>query len=557
MRKTNLPLMRDLKQQMNGWVILSLVGAAIVLLPNFSILANLFQPPNENWAHISEYMMADYALQSLWLVLFTGLFTVMIGVSLAWLVTAYDFPLKRLFRWAFVLPLAIPPYIAAFTYGTMLSYTGVVQTTLRNGFGLTPDQSWFDIMSVKGAVFIFTMFLFPYVYLITRTFLERQSAAYVETAKLLGKKPLQVFVQVVLPISRGAIVGGVSLVIFEVLNDYGVVSHFGIQTFSTAIFQTWFGMYDLDSAIRLAALLMACIIGLLLIERYLRNRQRYSSSTSKVRPLTPTKLKGLSAASASAFCALIFALSFVIPVLQLIAWAWLTYRDILHASLFRLVINSVTIALLATAIIIVLAAIVANVGRMRRSFFGAIVSRLIAMGYSVPGAVIAIGVLSVFIALDHSLGWLYGWFGMDTKKLLLSTSIVMLIAAYAIRFLSVGFNSIEAGFDKIGNSYSEASRLLGLGMTKTFFKVDLPLIKGAILSACILVFVEIVKELPLTLLLRPYNFETLASETYKYAGDERIQEAAIPALLIIGISMISVLIFNKFGEGSKRNNDVL
>lgn len=536
------------KKRINGWILISIIGAAIVLLPNLYILLNLFHPPNENWEHIKTYMLTDYVLNTVWIVLFTGLFTVMIGVSLAWLLTAYDFPLKRFFRWALILPLAIPPYIAAYTYSSMLSYTGVVQKSLRQFFDYQIDQKYVDIMSMEGAIFIFTMFLFPYVYIITRTFLERQSAAYIENARLLGRNSLQIFFQVVLPISRTAIIGGASLVIFEVLNDYGVTSYFGISTFSTAIFQTWFAMYDIDSAMRLAALLMTGIIGLFIIEKLLRNRKRFTSSTSKVTPLAPKKLKGFNAVASVAFCSVIFALSFFIPFIQLIAWAKLTYREMLNESLFQLVYNTLFVSIIATAVIMFLATVVANVIRIKPSRTNQLLGKMIASGYSVPGAIIAIGVLAVFLYLDQWVGGIYNSIGFEGKKFILSLSIIMLITGYIIRFLAIGFNSVEAGFEKVGKKYYEASRLLGLGMTKTFFKVDLTMIKGALLSGSILTFIEVMKELPLTLLLRPFNFETLATKTYQYANDEQIIEAAIPSLIIIVISIVSVIIFHYFGE---------
>ncbi|OUM90353.1 MAG: iron ABC transporter [Bacillus thermozeamaize] len=537
-----------MKRLLNSWTTVSLIGVTVVLLPNLYILFHLFQPPGENWQHVKQYLLKDYILESLGLVVFTGLFTVLIGVTLAWLVAAYDFPLRRFFRWGFVLPLAIPPYIAAYTYSTMLSYTGVVQSTLRNQWGIVLDQKYFDLMSMKGAVFIFTMFLFPYVFLITRTFLERQSASLVENARLLGKNTVQIFFQVVLPVSRAAIVGGLSLVIFEVLNDYGVSSYFGLQTFTTAIFKTWFGMYDVDSAIRLAAWLMSAMIGLLIIERLLRQRQRFAVAGGRTRPLAPKKLRGLPAWAAVFFCLLIFALSFAIPVMQLIVWATWTYADVLNGSFWRIVYQTLSVSFIATIFIMFFAVVVANVCRLRPAWWTHVLARMIAMGYSIPGAVVAIGVLAVFIALDQSLGWLYAWLGWGESKLVLSLSLVMLIVAYVIRFLAIGLHPVEAGFEKVGTKYHEASRLLGLGMTSTFVKVDLPLIRGALLSGFILSFVEIVKELPLTLLLRPFDLETLATKTYQYASDERIMEASIPSLLIIGISMISVWILSIRGE---------
>ncbi|MGE7872558.1 ABC transporter permease [Bacillus paramycoides] len=534
--------LRMLKQNMNSWVAISLVGVAIVLLPNFFIVISLFQKVNENWQHIKDYMLRDYIWNTLQLAFFTGICTIIVGVTLAWLVAAYDFPLKKLFRWMFVLPLAIPPYIAAYTYSGMLSYTGVVQRFFRNTLEWKVDTSYFNIMSIQGAVFIFTITLFPYVYIITKSYLENQSASLIENARLLGKNQWQVFYQVVLPISQVAIVGGVSLVILEVLNDYGVASYFGIQTFSTAIFQTWFGMYDVDSAVRLAAILMVGVITFLFIEKLLRNRKKFNATTSKTKALTPIRLKGWKGLLALSYCVLIFSFSFAIPFIQMISWALLTYESVLQTQFIELIKNTLFVALLATTIIIVLSIMIANVCRVQKNSFSNVLTRFVSIGYSIPGAVLAIGVLTLFISVDKGLSTLYEWVGTD-RKLVLSLSIVMVIFAYVIRYLAIGFNSIEAGFEKMGTKYYEASRMLGFGMTKTFIKVDLPLMKGTIISGFILTFVDIMKELPLTLILRPFNFDTLATKTYQFASDERIQEASISALIIVLISMVSVYIF--------------
>lgn len=545
-------LWRTIKRNSNAWVFLSVAGALAALVPSLYILIGLFRKPNDNWQHIQDYLLLDYALESLRLVLGTVFFTVLIGVTLAWLVAAYEFPLRRFFAWAFVLPLAIPPYIAAYTYGDMLSYTGSVQIFFRNVLGWTPDQKYFDIMSMKGAVFIFTLFLFPYVYLITKTFLEKQSAAFIENARLLGKNPVHIFFRIVLPLSQGAIVGGASLVAFEVLNDYGVTKHFGIQSFTTAIFKTWFGMSDVDSALRLAALLMCFIVGVFLIERLLRRRRRYNSSTSKMRPLARRRLRGVPAFAAFLFGAVIVSFSFIIPVLQLIVWATWTYRDVLNAKFAGLLWNTLFISVVSILLLMLVAVIVANVCRLHRTGYTLALSKLISMGYSIPGAVLSIGVLAVFISLDNKLSGLYAGLGWGDGKLVLSMSLAMLVFAYIIRFLAVGFNSVEAGFEKIGNRYSEASRLLGMGMTRTFFKVDLPMIKGAVFTGCILTFMEIVKELPLTLLLRPFNFDTLATKAYQYASDEQIHQASAPSLLIVAVGMLSVFFYHWLGEKRSR-----
>ena len=282
---------RNIKKEFNGWWIISLVGAVVILLPILFIFSSIFQEPNENWLHIRQYLLGNYVANTLTLVVLTSIFTAFLGVTLAWLIAAYDFPLKRFFRWGLMLPLSIPTFIAIYTYRTMLGYTGVIQSTLRNHFDYRMNPEWLTVSGIPGAVFIFSLFLYPYVYMITRAFLENQSTSYIESARLLGRKPLSVFYKVVLPLSRPAIIGGMVLVIYEVLGDYGVTSYLGIHTISTAIFQTWFRMYDVESAMRLAAWLMVIIVGIFILERLLRQRRRYHLS-NKSRPLVPVKLKG-------------------------------------------------------------------------------------------------------------------------------------------------------------------------------------------------------------------------------------------------------------------------
>lgn len=540
-------LVRSIKQQTNGWLIISLLGAAVVLLPLLPILSALVKAPNENWQQIKAYLLKDYTVNSILLVAAVGALTVTIGLSLAWLVTAYDFPGRRLFRWALLLPLALPPYIAAYTYTNMFSYTGVVQRTLRS-IGLEPNPKWFGVTGMRGAIFVLTLCLFPYIYLIARSFLERQSASYIENGLLLGHRGPSLFFRVVLPLTRPAVIGGLILVLFEVLSDYGVTSYYGIPTFSTAIFQTWFGMYDVDSALRLAAWLMIVVMSLFLVERYVRRNRRYSASVSRGRPLQPRRLYGMHGWIAWLFCSLILALAFLIPVLQLAVWATWTYASILTPAFLTMTLRTILLALGSTAIILLLATIVANVQRTNASPFTRSLARVVTAGYSVPGAIIGMGALALFIGLDKGLAPLYRSLGLGQAPLILSMSAVMLIVAYVVRFMATGFNAIEAGFEKIGPRYMEVARTLGYGMTRTFFKVDLPLLRGALVSATLLTMVEIVKELPLALLLRPFNFETLATQAYRYANDEKIHEAAVPSLFIIALSMIAVILVHRLGK---------
>ena len=527
------------------WGTVSSFLILLVLFPSSTVIWNIFNETNENWLHIKQYLLTEYITNTIIIALTTGVFSIMLGAGLAWLVSVYSFPFRSFFRWALVLPLAIPPYIAAYTYTGLLGYTGLLQTFFRNTLDLHIDQKHMNIMSIEGAVVIFTLFLFPYIYAITGAFLEKQSASLIENSRVLGKSPAETFFRVILPLSRAPVFGGAILVILEVLNDYGVVQYFGITTFSTAIFRTWFALGDVDTAIKLSGILMSMVIVILVIEKLFRGRKQFSYSTTKVRPVTRIQLKGAGAALAFGYCFVVFMLGFLIPVLQLFYWAFLTYERTLDSGLPGLTLNTVIMAAAASFFIVSAALVIANYSRIKEGFIGKVYSRIAVLGYSIPGAVISIGVIVFFVGLDNRLFWLYKVFDPGSAKLILSSSIVMLIIAYVIRFLAVGLNSIEAGFEKVGKKYFEASRTLGLTVTQTFFRVDLIMIRQAVLAGFVLTFTDIMKELPLTLILRPFNFDTLATKVYQYANDEMVPEASVPSLLIIAVSFLAIYSFHR------------
>ncbi|TMN22797.1 iron ABC transporter permease [Lentibacillus cibarius] len=530
---------RDMRSNLNTWTVLSILFVVLILLPSLSIILQFSAETNENWDHIKEYMLDTYIVNSVILILFVGFFSAIIGSSLAWLISAYDFPLRGFFQWGLILPLAIPPYIGAYTYHGILNYTGVIQTTLRNQWDVTVNQQYFNIMNMPGAIFIFLIFLFPYVFTITKAFLARQSTSLVENARILGTSSWRIYFKIVLPIARASIVAGVSLVILEVLNDYGVVKYYGIKTFTTAIFQTWFGLGDLGSAIKLSGTLMLLILGLIILERILRGRKRFSFTTTKVTLLQPVKLKGSSKWLAFSYCMFVFTIAFIIPFTQLVYWAFLTYNQGFSTEFLRVIGNTVFVAFAAAAMITIMAVVIGNISRLNRGLIAKVFPKVTILGYSIPGAVIAVGIVSLFISIDEVI-YQWGW----ASSYILSTSIVMLIFAYIVRYLAVAYNSIESGFERIGIHFTEASRMLGNNVTKSFFKVDVKLIRGAIFGGFILAFIDILKELPLTLILRPFNFETLATNAFNYATNEMIQQAAIPSILIICISALSIYFFH-------------
>lgn len=544
-------IISKLKKTLNMWNSLSTLFVLLVLMPSLTIVYYLFQPAGENWAHIKSYLLAEYFFNTLVTIGLTGLFTMLIGTSLAWIVTIYDFPFKKFLKWGLMLPLTIPAYIGAYTYYGIVNYTGVLQTSLRNVFDIRIDQQYVDIMSLQGVVFIFTLFLYPYVYTITRSFFAKQSGGLIENARMLGKTPLQIFFQVVLPISRGAIIGGVSLAVLEALNDYGVVSYYGVPTFSTAIFKTWFGMGDVPSAIRLSAIVMVMVILVLVGEKIYSRRRRYASTTTKIRPLKPIQVKGVKKVLISAYVYGIFALGFLIPTLQLLHWSYLSRDRFDFVALSKMSVNSFATALIASIGIILASIVVANSKRISRSLISKINAKIIVVGYSIPGSVIAIGIIVVFIALDRQLAPYYKTVLNIDKTLVLSSSIFMLVIAYMIRFMAIGYNAVDAGFEKIGRRFYESSLLLGKSKLETFLKVDMPMLKPALLSGILIAFIDILKELPLTLLLRPFNYDSLATKAFEYANDEMIHEASVPSLMIIALSIGAMIIVDRLSRKGK------
>lgn len=538
-------------KKINGWGWLSAFILLFLLLPIGIIISSVFSPVSENWQHIVDYMLKNYIINSTKLVVFSTLFSVSIGLYLAWIISAYDFPLRDFFKFIFILPLAIPPYIGAYTYNGMLSYTGIIQSFLRNSYNISVDQKYFDIMNLHGAVIIFTLFLFPYVYLITKSFLEKQSATMIESARMLGKGSFEIFFKVIIPIARVAIIGGGSLVSLEVLNDFGVVKYFGIQTFSVSIFTTWFGMGDSNSALRLSMIMMGFVFAVLLIEKIFRGRKKYHYSSTKIKPLKRVELTGKNRVIAVAICSVVALFSFIIPVAVLMYWAFLSSENIDYAKQLVMVLNSFSVTTIASVLVLVSALIVANFNRFASGKKALVYSKITSLGYSIPGSVIAMGIITLFMAIDRKIIDLAGYLGINFTEVVFSGSLTMLVFAYLIRFISIGYNSIESGFEKIGKKFHEASRTMGHSMTDTFFRVDLPMIKPAAVSAFLLVFIDIQKELPLTLILRPFNYNTLATKAFEYASDEMVHEAAVSSLLIIALCTGAIVLLNTVNRRKK------
>ena len=542
------------KTHVSPLLIVGLIVAALAALPVASVGLNLFVGgTSATWAHLSATVLPEYIANSVWLCLGVGVGVALVGVTTAWLTAMHDFPGRRVFEWALVLPLAVPAYVMAYVYTDFLQFVGPVQTFLRDTFGWAHGDYWFpDIRTLPGAMLMFVCVLYPYVYLLARTaFLERASGM-LEAARTLGLGPWRAFFAVSLPLARPAIVAGVALALMETLADYGTVAYFAVNTFTTGIYRAWFSLGDRVAAAQLAAMLLAFVLFLLTMERISRGRARYHNTTGRNRPMAGARLKGLAASLAVLACLLPLLLGFLLPAGLLLKMA-LTEGDAHFGERFlTLSRNSFVLAGVTAAIGVLLALLLAYGARLSRTTLASGLNRLVGLGYAVPGAVIAVGVLIPVTRLDN---WLAGqwlaWFGHN-PGLLLTGGIAALIYAYLVRFLAVALHTVESSLGKITPSMDDAARSLGLGQGETLRRVHAPMLRGSLLTAGLLVFVDVMKELPATLVMRPFNFDTLATQAYTLASDERLAEASTAALAIVVVGLLPLIALSRQVSAARR-----
>lgn len=532
----------------NPWVLFLMAATLIISLPLLIIVGGAFREGGEIWQHILRNLVQPYVINTLLLLLGVAMLTFLLGVSTSWIVTMYRFPARQFFEWALILPISLPAYISGFTWAGILDYTSPVYVFLRNNFGLNTGQHlFFDILSLPGAIIIFSLALYPYVYLITRSYFMKQSKVLFEATASLGFSPWRSFRLVALPMARPAIVAGVSLALMEVLNDYGLVRYFGVDTFTTGIFNAWFAFGNLNAAIKLSVYLMIFVLALILIERYQRGKMRYDMGTGNGQIKTKRLNRWQSALSIS-ILSIPLLLGFLIPFIMMLYWSTLVFRDVLTAAFWILLRNSFILASLAAITVVVFAVLIAFIVRTYPQQYIKMAARFSTLGYALPGAVVAIGILVAFLWLEAQI---VEMFGSGMRIALLGTWFA-LIYAYLVRFMAIGYNSIESGNERVPVNLDYASRSLGISKLKTLLTVNLPLIKGSLLAAALLVFIDVLKELPLTLILRPFNFDTLAIKAFEYASDERLAEAAPAAVIIVMTGFLPVFLLNKMmGRGSE------
>ncbi len=532
------------RPRFSGLTAAALLTAALVLLPLLSVGSHVFVGgTGATWAHLAATVLPDYIATTLWLCAGVVLGVAMLGVGAAWLVTRHDFAGRAVFEWALVLPLAMPAYVAAYTYTDLLQYVGPVQTALRQAFGWgRADYGFPEVRSTGGAALMFSLVLYPYVYLMARTAFIERAGGMIEVARSLGLTPWQGFVRISLPLARPAIAAGVALALMETLADFGTVSYFAVQTFTTGIYRAWFSLGDRHAAAQLALVLLAFVVAVLAAERISRGSRRFHDTTLRRGTAGRVRLAGWRAALAWGACALPLAGGFALPGALLLAMALREGDAQFGTRFFTLIGNSVLLSGLSAVVALALALLIGYAARVDRGPAMRWSHRLAGLGYAVPGSVIAVGVLIPVTRLDHALAALLReGFGLEVG-LLLTGSIAALVYACVVRTLTAAMQSVDAGLSRITPAMDQAARSLGHTPAQTLARVHLPLLRGSALTAALLVFIDVMKELPATLVMRPFNFDTLATQAYTLASDERLAEASTAALAIVAVGLLPMVL---------------
>jgi len=536
-----------IQTQEKPWFFSSLVIALLISLPILAVLYLAFFPDENAWPHLLNTVLPSYLKNTVILMTGVGLLTLAIGTGSAWLVVTYDFPGKQWLSWALLLPFAMPAYVIAYVYTDLLEYAGLIQTGLRSLFSWDNSQDyWFpEIRSMGGAILMMSLVLYPYIYMLARAAFLEQSISHYRIARSLGSSPLQFFYRVSLPIARPALAVGLALVLMETLNDFGTVDYFAVRTLTAGLYDTWLNMGNLGGAAQIAVLMVVVVVILISLERYSRRQQKQFNSRNPGAPIPTIKLTGKYAFGASALAFIPVLFGFLIPFIILSYYA-INYFDISWSSKFvTYAMNSFSLAGIAAIITLILGLILAYSKRMNKNKATRFFVGFSSLGYAVPGAVLAIGIIIPFAAFDNFIdGMMREYFQISTG-LILSGTAFAIIFSYSVRFLAVASGSIESSLDKITPNMDMASRSMGHSHLSTLIRVHIPMIRRGALTAMLVVFVDCLKELPATLILRPFNFETLATQVYQFASDELLEQSALSALVIVLVGIIPVILLDK------------
>ena len=533
--------------QIDFWTSGSLLLAFFIAIPLLSVSILALNPSGDIWHHLLTTVLSRYVMTTIGLMVGVGIGTLLIGTCTAWLVTLCRFPGRRIFEWALLLPLAMPAYVVAYVYTDVLEFAGPVQALLRNIFGWESSRDyWFpEIRSLGGAIFVMTLTLYPYVYLLARVAFVQQSVCILEVSRTLGKTAWQSFFSIALPSARPSLFIGVSLVLMETLNDFGTVDFFAVETLTAGIFDVWLNLNNLSGAAQLAVIALCFVLLLLWAERKSRSNQRFHNTSTKYQALPSYQLKRAKMFGAVILCVLPIGFGFFLPSCVLGYYALGFYEESISRDFYSILSNSLVLSSLS-AILSVSAGIFLAYGvRLKESTLLKLAARFASIGYAVPGAVLAVGVLIPMGKIDVVIqGYLKNVFGISTG-LLFSGTIAAVSYGYLTRFLALSYGTVEASLMRITPNMDGAARTLGLGPMKTLERIHLPLIRGGILAAAILVFVDTMKELPMTIILRPFNFETLATHVHQLASDELLEESALGSLSIVAAGLLPVIYLSR------------
>lgn len=525
----------------SAWAWLAVGVAAVLALPIAAVVSSLLIPAGDVWVHLWRTQLLELVGNTVLLLAGVGVGTLIVGSGLAWLIVYHRFPGRAVLEWALILPMAVPAYVIGFAFLGLFDYAGPLQTALRRSLG---PGAWLpEVRSYGGVVSMMTLVFYPYVYLLARVAFREQGAAAVETARTLGRSRWAAFLQVTLPMARPSLAAGVALAMMEALADFGTVATFGYRTLTEAIYRVWYGMFDRVAATQLASVLLLFALGLLLLERRSRGRARFTQAGRRAPAVEAVELRGGRAAAATSVCVGVLAFAFLLPVGQLGWWAVAALRAGQVAPDFAgLLTRTCALAGVTAVLACLLAVLLGYAGRLHGTPTVRVAAQLASMGYALPGAVIAVGVLLPLAWADHALVPPLERALGRPLGLLLTGSAAGLILAYVVRFLAVGLQTVEASLGKIPPSLDDAARALGARAGTALRRVHLPLIRGGLLTAVVIVFVETMKEMPATLLLRPFGLNTLAVEIWERTSEAMWQEAAVPALTLVGIGLLPVVL---------------
>lgn len=529
----------------SGWTLTAALIAGLVMVPIAVVLASLLTPASEVWDHLATHVLPGLLINTVWLVCGVVIGVTLLGVTLAWLTAVYEFPGRRFFSWALLLPLAVPAYVSAFVFVGLLDFTGVVQTTWRAWFGPTTFPA---VRSRGGVILVMTLAFYPYVYLIARNAFVTQGRRVMEVAQSLGLSRRAAFYRVAIPLARPWIIGGVMLVIMETLADFGTVTIFNYDTLTTGIYKAWYGLFSLTAASQIASLLVILVLGLILIEQYTRFQKRYAVSGRSAATPARLPLTGIRRVLATSYCGAVFAVAFLIPLLQLLTWSAQTYREDLDARYFEFLWHTLMLGGLAALLTAITALALSYAARYSTHTGMTVLTRIATLGYALPGPVLAVGTYIPLAWLDNLFAdTLRATLGIESTQLLAGSLLTMLIA-YGVRFLAVAFHPLDGNMQRITRSVDEAARTLGAGGVKMLARVHVPILRGGLLTAMILVFVDVLKEMPITLMTRPFGWDTLAIRLFELTSEGQWERAALPAVALVVVGLVPIIYLTRYTE---------